>query len=76
MRELAVQLLEGACESTDVLQMVVEMQPTLDHLGEVGHIDASLIRKRGQGVVVGFCMSTARSVNLQVRCGVAYSWAP
>ncbi|EJF61068.1 hypothetical protein DICSQDRAFT_147513 [Dichomitus squalens LYAD-421 SS1] len=37
VREMAVQLLEGACESMDVLQMVVEMQPTLDHLGEVGH---------------------------------------
>ena len=37
VRELAVHFLEEACESTDVLQMVVEMQPTLDHLGEVGH---------------------------------------
>ncbi|PIL22333.1 hypothetical protein GSI_15021 [Ganoderma sinense ZZ0214-1] len=37
VREMAVQFLEGACESQDVLQMVVEMQPTLDHLGEVGH---------------------------------------
>ncbi|KAI9064633.1 hypothetical protein FKP32DRAFT_1648919 [Trametes sanguinea] len=37
VRELAVRFLEEACESTDVLQMVVEMQPTLDHLGEVGH---------------------------------------
>ena len=37
VRELAVRFLEEACESTDVLQMVVEMQPTLDHLGQVGH---------------------------------------
>ncbi|KAI0366921.1 hypothetical protein BV20DRAFT_1001539 [Pilatotrama ljubarskyi] len=37
VRELAVRFLEEACESTDVLQVVVEMQPTLDHLGEVGH---------------------------------------
>ncbi|KAI0643109.1 Rapamycin-insensitive companion of mTOR, N-term-domain-containing protein [Trametes meyenii] len=37
VRELAVRFLEEACESTDVLQTVVEMQPTLDHLGEVGH---------------------------------------
>ena len=37
VRELAVRFLEEACEDTDVLQMVVEMQPTLDHLGEVGH---------------------------------------
>ena len=37
VRELAVRVLEEACESTDVLQTVVEMQPTLDHLGEVGH---------------------------------------
>ncbi|KAH9889877.1 Rapamycin-insensitive companion of mTOR, N-term-domain-containing protein [Cubamyces lactineus] len=36
VRELAVRFLEEACESMDVLQMVVEMQPTLDHLGE-GH---------------------------------------
>ncbi|KAI0755187.1 Rapamycin-insensitive companion of mTOR, N-term-domain-containing protein [Daedaleopsis nitida] len=37
VRELAVRFLEEACESTSVLQTVVEMQPTLDHLGEVGH---------------------------------------
>ncbi|KAH9912683.1 Rapamycin-insensitive companion of mTOR, middle domain-containing protein [Epithele typhae] len=37
VRELAVRFLEEACEATDVLQMVVEMQPTLDHLGEIGH---------------------------------------
>lgn len=35
--ELATQFLEEACESTDILQLVVEMQPTLDHLGDVGH---------------------------------------
>ena len=35
--ELAVQYLEEACESMDVLELVVQMQPTLDHLGEVGH---------------------------------------
>lgn len=32
-----MRLLEEACETTEVLQAVVEMQPTLDHLGEVGH---------------------------------------
>ena len=37
VRELAVRFLEEACESTSVLQTVVEMQPTLDHLGQVGH---------------------------------------
>ncbi|KAI0632054.1 hypothetical protein C8Q77DRAFT_1158732 [Trametes polyzona] len=37
VRELAVRFLEEACESTDVLQTVVEMQPTIDHLGEIGH---------------------------------------
>ena len=37
VREVAVRFLEEACESTDVLQSVVEMQPTLDHLGEMGH---------------------------------------
>lgn len=37
VRELAVNFLEEACESRELLQMVVEMQPTLDHLGELGH---------------------------------------
>jgi hypothetical protein len=37
VRELAVQFLQEACEAMDVLQIVVEMQPTLDHLGEIGH---------------------------------------
>lgn len=35
--ELAVHFLEEACESKEVLQLVVEMQPTVDHLGEIGH---------------------------------------
>jgi rapamycin-insensitive companion of mTOR len=35
--ELATQFLEEACESVDILQLVVAMQPTLDHLGNVGH---------------------------------------
>ena len=30
------QYLRDACESKDVLQLVVEMQPTMDHLGEIG----------------------------------------
>ena len=34
---MAVRYLEEACESPDVLQIVVEMHPTLDHLGEIGH---------------------------------------
>ena len=34
---VAVRYLEEACEAADVLQMVVEMHPTLDHLGDVGH---------------------------------------
>ncbi|PCH40022.1 hypothetical protein WOLCODRAFT_136614 [Wolfiporia cocos MD-104 SS10] len=37
VRELAVRFLEEACEAPDVLQLVVEMQPTLEHLGETGH---------------------------------------
>lgn len=37
VRELAVQFLEDACESRDTLKVVVDMQPTLDHLGELGH---------------------------------------
>ncbi|KAI0917225.1 hypothetical protein AcW1_007525 [Taiwanofungus camphoratus] len=37
VRGVAVQFLEEVCEDSDVLQTVVEMQPTLDHLGQVGH---------------------------------------
>ncbi|KAI0346017.1 hypothetical protein BDW22DRAFT_1353679 [Trametopsis cervina] len=37
IQEVAVRYLEEACEASDVLEMVVEMHPTLDHLGEVGH---------------------------------------
>jgi rapamycin-insensitive companion of mTOR len=33
--ELAIHYLEEACKSHEVLQMVVEMQPTLDHLDEI-----------------------------------------
>ena len=36
VHELAVRILEDACESSDVLELVVEMQPALDHLGEIG----------------------------------------
>ena len=35
--ETAVRFLEEACEDKYVLQLVVEMQPTMDHLGEIGH---------------------------------------
>ncbi|TFK52588.1 hypothetical protein OE88DRAFT_1807473 [Heliocybe sulcata] len=35
--ELAVQFLQEACESMEILRLVVEMQPTLDHLGDIGH---------------------------------------
>ncbi|KAG5353197.1 hypothetical protein C0989_009378 [Termitomyces sp. Mn162] len=35
--ELAVHFLQGLCEDKDILQLVVEMQPTMDHLGEIGH---------------------------------------
>ncbi|KAL0580619.1 hypothetical protein V5O48_001349 [Marasmius crinis-equi] len=37
VREEAVQLLEEACESKAVLELVVEMRPTMDHLGDVGN---------------------------------------
>lgn len=37
VREMAVQFLEDACESRETLKLVVDMQPTLDHLGELGH---------------------------------------
>lgn len=35
--EMAIQFLEEACDAMEVLQLVVEMQPTMDHLGEIGH---------------------------------------
>ncbi|TDL23281.1 hypothetical protein BD410DRAFT_858667 [Rickenella mellea] len=35
--KLAVDYLEEACESSDILKVVVDMQPTLEHLGEIGH---------------------------------------
>ncbi|TFY70661.1 hypothetical protein EVG20_g2351 [Dentipellis fragilis] len=35
--EMAARYLEEACESMDILRLVVAMQPTLDHLGEIGH---------------------------------------
>ena len=37
VQELAIRFLEEACEEPEVLQIVVEMHPTLDHLGEIGH---------------------------------------
>ncbi|KAF8606948.1 hypothetical protein BDV93DRAFT_331061 [Ceratobasidium sp. AG-I] len=33
----AVLYLQEACEDMEILEMVVQMQPILDHLGEVGH---------------------------------------
>ncbi|CAA7271328.1 unnamed protein product [Cyclocybe aegerita] len=35
--ELAVEFLDEACDSKEILQLVVEMQPTMDHLGDIGH---------------------------------------
>ncbi|KAJ8516654.1 hypothetical protein ONZ45_g6075 [Pleurotus djamor] len=35
--QLAAHLLKEACESKEALQLVVEMQPMMDHLGEIGH---------------------------------------
>ncbi|KAF9267369.1 hypothetical protein L218DRAFT_977972 [Marasmius fiardii PR-910] len=37
VREEAVQLLEEACESKAILELVVEMRPTMDHLGDIGN---------------------------------------
>ncbi|GJJ15545.1 hypothetical protein Clacol_009823 [Clathrus columnatus] len=36
VRELAVRILEEACESPEILNITVELQPALDHLGEIG----------------------------------------
>ncbi|KAK0487570.1 Rapamycin-insensitive companion of mTOR, N-term-domain-containing protein [Armillaria novae-zelandiae] len=35
--EMAARFLEEACESKEILQLVVEMRPTMDHLGEIGN---------------------------------------
>jgi len=35
--ELAVHYLNEACENQEVLELVVEMQPTLDHLDDIAH---------------------------------------
>ena len=35
--EKAVEYLEEACDSQDILKVVVDMQPTLEHLGEVAN---------------------------------------
>lgn len=35
--ELAVHFLEDVCDGADILELVVKMQPTLDHLGDIGH---------------------------------------
>jgi rapamycin-insensitive companion of mTOR len=40
--EVAVQFLEEVCESKEFLQMVVELQPAMSHLGEIG--DALLLK--------------------------------
>ncbi|KXN88287.1 Protein ste16 [Leucoagaricus sp. SymC.cos] len=40
--EVAVQFLEEVCESKEFLQMVVELQPAMSHLGEIG--DALLMK--------------------------------
>lgn len=34
---MSVHFLEEVCESMEILQLVVEMRPTVDHLGEIGH---------------------------------------
>jgi large subunit ribosomal protein L17e len=35
--EKAILYLQEACEDMSILEAVVQMQPILDHLGEVGH---------------------------------------
>lgn len=37
VQEAAVRYLEKACETPESLQLVVETQPLLEHLGDVGH---------------------------------------
>jgi rapamycin-insensitive companion of mTOR len=33
---MAVEFLDEACDSKEILQLIVEMHPTMDHLGEIG----------------------------------------
>ncbi|SNX87974.1 related to protein ste16 [Melanopsichium pennsylvanicum] len=37
VRQLATKVVEEACTSSHILEKVVSMRPTLDHLGEMGH---------------------------------------
>ena len=37
VREMAVQILEEACENQEILSIVVDMQPTLEHLGQCAY---------------------------------------
>ncbi|SJX66514.1 related to protein ste16 [Sporisorium reilianum f. sp. reilianum] len=37
VRQLATKVVEEACTSSHILEKVVSMRPTLDHLGELGH---------------------------------------
>lgn len=37
VRQLATKVVEEACTSIQILEKVVSMRPTLDHLGELGH---------------------------------------
>lgn len=34
---LATKYLEDVCDDAETLELVVKMQPTLDHLGDIGH---------------------------------------
>jgi len=34
--QMAVEFLDEACDSKEILQLIVEMHPTMDHLGEIG----------------------------------------
>ena len=42
---MAVKFLEDACDLPDVLKIVVDMQPTLEHLGEV--VNSLMFESRG-----------------------------
>ena len=37
VRQLATKVVEEACTSSHILEKIVSMRPTLDHLGELGH---------------------------------------
>jgi len=72
--EMAVHFLEEACESKEILQLVVDMQPTMDHLGEIGHplLLKYVHKTRKQLHIPDFCQVHVYTtgLSLSLRCWV------